>query len=81
MAAKSPSFSHPSMPDSGSDIVPPWAVTGVYLTNATSTAGHPATIAQAAASAATPHHDNGRPRLRRLPDAEAAVTKATATCQ
>ena len=33
--AKSPSPSHPPMPESGSDIVPELAVIGVYVTNAT----------------------------------------------
>jgi hypothetical protein len=53
------------MPDNGSDIVPESAVTGMYLTNAISATGHPATIAPAAASAVTAHHDNGRPWLCR----------------
>ena len=69
------------MPASGSDIVPELAVTGVYVTNATSTAGHPASIAAAAAVAVTARHGSGRPWLRRLPSADAAVTRATAACQ
>ena len=81
MAAKSPSPSHPSMPANESDIVPELAVTGVYVTDHASTAGHPASIAAAAASAVTARHDSGRPWLRRLPSADAAVTRATVACQ
>jgi len=37
-AANSPSVSHPSKPDHGSDIEPELAVIGVYVTDATSAA-------------------------------------------
>ena len=79
--AKSPSFTHPSMPASGSDMEPTFAETGVYRTNDTSTAGHPASIAAAAVTAVSARHDSGRPWPRRLPSADTATISATATCQ
>jgi len=81
VAAKSPSFSQPAMPPSGSEIVPEFAVIGVYVTNATSTAGHPARIAAAAVSAVIARHESGRPWPRRLPSADTAATRATTACQ